>query len=301
MLHTIKANDEGVVPTGHWAPIVRYPMLRGFSAAAWQRFSSMSLLTVMVTMIPIVGFALASGKETWARNFFVVFAGIFGLAGLATGVSAAVSTYKARKEYRHGYTTLQSFAKYGLYYWTLPQLDPRSGVEVRAAREPKLALPELTKRLAAARAQHVRPERMSRQDAAAAAAKAKETDQMNQEEAKAKSNRAQLINRFGTAAGNMRADARNYYSAAILIACVGIPAVIFGIEGTTIARNPLWLLPAIVLTLVVTVLALIGRRKTARATRLAAEFLGVATKDLPPWTTFSAPGTRQSAPKAPTG
>lgn len=293
MLHTIKERGDGGGTPAPWAPTVRRPMLRGFSAAAWQRFSLLSLLVLFLTMFLMVGFAIADANDTGVRNFAMVFIGLVVLAGLTTGFSGALSTYTARREYRHGYTTLQDFSKFRLYYRTLPQLDPRSGVEVRAAGEPKLAPSELTKRWAASRVSHTSPDRMSRRDAAGAAPKARETNERNLELARAKSNRAQLINRFGAAAGNMRADARNYTLAAALTAGGGLPALIIGIEGTSISRNPLWLLPAIVLTVIITVLSLIGIRKTAHATRLAADFLGVTTKDLPPWTAVSVPETRQ--------
>jgi hypothetical protein len=217
VLHTIKESGDGVGPLAPWAPTVRRPMPRGFSAAAWQRFSYLSLLVLFL---------------------------------------------------------------------------PRSGVEVRAAGEPKLALPELTKRWAASRVYHTSPDRMSRRDAAEAAVTAREINEANLDLAKAKSNRAQLINRFGAAAGNMRADARNYTLAAALTAG-GLPALVVGIEGTSISRNTLWLLPAIVLTVIITGLSLIGIRKTAHATRLAADFRGVTTKDLPPWTAVSAPESRR--------
>ncbi len=293
MLHTIKESGDGVEPLAPWAPTVRRPMLRGFSAAAWQRFSYLSLLVLFLAMFLMVGVAIAGSNDTGASNFAIVFFGLVVLAGLATGSSGALSRYKARREYRHGYTTLQDFSKLRLYYRTLPQLDPRSGVEVRAAGEPKLALPELTKRWAASRVYHTSPDRMSRRDAAEAAVTAREINEANLEPARAKSNRAQLINRFGAAAGNMRADARDYTLAAALTAGGGLPALVVGIEGTSINRNTPWLLPAIVLTVIITGLSLIGIRKTAHATRLAADFLGVTIKDLPPWTAVSAPESRR--------
>jgi hypothetical protein len=268
-------------------------MLPGFSAAAWQRFSYLSLLVLFLAMFLMVGVAIAGSNDTGASNFAIVFFGLVVLAGLATGFSGALSTYKARREYRHGYTTLQDFSKLRLYYRTLPQLDPRSGVEVRAAGEPKLALPELTKRWAASRVYHTSPDRMSRRDAAEAAVTAREINEANLELARAKSNRAQLINRFGAAAGNMRADARKYTLAAALTAGGGLPALVVGIEGTSISRNTLWFLPAIVLTVIITGLSLIGIRKTAHATRLAADLLGVTIRDLPPWTAVSAPESRR--------
>jgi hypothetical protein len=134
---------------------------------------------------------------------------------------------------------------------------------------------------------------MSRRDAAEAAVTAREINEANLELARAKSNRAQLINRFGAAAGNMRADARKYTLAAALTAGGGLPALVVGIEGTSISRNTLWFLPAIVLTVIITGLSLIGIRKTAHATRLAADLLGVTIRDLPPWTAVSAPESRR--------
>ncbi|BAS14319.1 hypothetical protein AHiyo8_26220 [Arthrobacter sp. Hiyo8] len=55
-----------------------------------------------------------------------MFYGIFVLARLTAAVSGAVSIYKARREYRHGYTTLQSFSKFGMYYRALPRIEPGS-------------------------------------------------------------------------------------------------------------------------------------------------------------------------------
>ena len=277
-----------MVLTAPWEPTVRYPMLHGFSAAAWQRTSTTSLLTFLGAGILMVGVAIASNHEGEVKNVALVFYGIFVLAGLTAAVSGAVSTYKARREYRHGYTTLQSFSKFGMYYRTLPQLDPRSGVEIRAAGEAKLAQSELTKRWAASRARYPRADRMSRQDAAEAAATASKINETNLELVRAKSTRARLVNRFGAAAGNMRADARKYMFAALLTAGGGGPALIFGLMGVSLGK-PVWVLPAIVQASVIAVLALIGRRKNAQAARLAADFLGVAAKDLPPWASVGTP------------
>ena len=294
MLHTIKEPGDGVVPVESWLPTVRRPLLHGFSAEAWQRFSSLSLLAFFLTLGLMVGVAIAGSRAAGAADFALVFYWLVVLAGLVAAFSGAFSTYKARREYRHGYTTLQDFSKFGLYYRTLPQLDPRSGVEVRAAGEPKLALPELKIRLAACRAGYGHPERMSRHDAAEAAATAGAVNETNLELARAKSIRARLIKSFGAAAGNMRADARNYAFAAALTAGGGLPALILGVEGTSATRNPLWIVPAIVLALIIAVLSLIARQKTEHATRLAADFLGVAPNDLPPWTGIRAPRTARS-------
>ncbi|OOP65289.1 hypothetical protein BMF89_00110 [Arthrobacter sp. SRS-W-1-2016] len=287
MLHTIKDQGGGFVPTVPWEPTVRYPMLHGFSAAAWQRVSTMSFLTFIGAGILTVGFAIASNKGAGVKTLAIAFYCMLLLAGLTAAVSGAVSTYKARREYRHGYTTLQSFSKYGMYYRTLPQLDPRSGVQVRAAGEAKLAQSGLTQRWAVSRARYPRADRMSRQDAAEAAATAKRINETNLELVRAKSTRARLVNRFGAAAGNMRADARKYTFAALLTAGGGLPALIFGLMGASLGK-PVWVLPAIVQGSVIAVLALIGRRKSVHAARLAAEFLGVALKDLPPWTSAGA-------------
>ncbi|WP_442545200.1 hypothetical protein ACSBOX_05860 [Arthrobacter sp. KN11-1C] len=290
MLHTIKDQGGGEVPTAPWDPAVRYPMLHGFSAAAWQRTSIMSFLTLVGAVVLMVGVAIASNNDGGVKNVALVFYGIFVLAGLTAAVSGAASTYKARREYRHGYTTLQSFSKYGMYYRTLPQLDPHSGVQVRAAGEPKLAQSELTQRWAASRARHPRPDRMSRHDAAEAASTARRINEANLDLVRAKSTRARLVNRFGAAAGNMRADARKYTFVGLLTAGGGGPALIFGLMGVSLGK-PVWTLPAIVQGSVVAVLLLIGRRKNALAARLAAEFLGVAIKDVPPWTSIGAPGS----------
>jgi hypothetical protein len=53
--------------------------------------------------------------------------------------------------------------------------------------------------------------------------------------------------------------------------------------------KPVWMLPAIVQGAIIAMLVLIGRRKNAHAAQLAAEFLGVAIKDLPPWTSVGTP------------
>lgn len=300
MLHTIKDQGGGAVPTAPWEPTVRYPVLKGFSAAAWQRTSTTSLLAFLGTGILMVGFAIASNNGAGVTNLAIAFYCMLLLAGLTAAVSGAVSTFKGRREYRHGYTTLQSFSKYGMYYRTLPQLDPRSGVEVRAAGEPRLAQSELTKRWAASRALYPRAVRMSRQDAAEAAATARRINETNLELVRAKSTRARLVNRFGAAAGNMRADARKYTFAALLTAGGGGPALIVGLIGVS-ERNPVWVLPAIVQASVIAVLALIGRRKNAHAARLAAEFLGVATEDLPPWTSVGIPDSLFAQDHGPSG
>ncbi|GAA4035316.1 hypothetical protein GCM10023063_19710 [Arthrobacter methylotrophus] len=288
MLHTIKDQGGGVIPTVPWEPTVRHPMLHGFSAAAWQRVSITSFLTFIGAGILMVGFAIASSHGAGVTNLAVAFYCMLLLAGLTAAVSGAASTYKARREYRHGYTTLQSFSKYGMYYRTLLQLDPHSGVQVRAAGEPKLAQSELTQRWVASRALYPHADRMSRQDAAEAAATARRVNETNLELIRAKSTRARLVNRFGAAAGNMRADARKYTSAALLTAGGGLPALIFCLVGVSLGK-PVWVVPAIIQGSVIAVLALIGRRKSVHAARLAAEFLGVALKDLPPWTSIGAP------------
>ncbi|GAP59227.1 hypothetical protein AHiyo1_24780 [Arthrobacter sp. Hiyo1] len=101
-------------------------MLKGFSAAAWQRTSTTSLLAFLGTGILMVGFAIASNNGAGVKNVALVFYGIFVLARLTAAVSGAVSIYKARREYRHGYTTLQSFSKFGMYYRALPRIEPGS-------------------------------------------------------------------------------------------------------------------------------------------------------------------------------
>ena len=75
MLHTIKDQAGGVVPTVPWAPTVRYPMLHGFSAAAWQRTSRTSVLTFLGAVILMVGVAIASNND----------ADLLGSAGTHTG------------------------------------------------------------------------------------------------------------------------------------------------------------------------------------------------------------------------
>lgn len=280
MLHTLKERGDGVVPTEAWTPSVRRPMLRGLSADALSTLVGISWLAVLLFLFLLL-IVVTVSHEKVAPAWGWIFVGAYVALALTTGCTAIASSFKTRREYRHGYTTLQSFSRYGFYYRTVAQLDPRTGVEVRAAGEPKIAVSVLKERCAAASAQHARATRMSRHEAAEAAWTAQAADEVNQWAAKAKSVRSRLVQRFGPEAGNLGAEAGRWVFVAIVGSCMSFPLLIFGIDGTYFSRNPFWLIPFALVALAVTALFAIAKKKNAGARRLAAQFLHIPATELP--------------------
>jgi hypothetical protein len=242
---------------------------------------------MILSVILIVVVVTVSGR-TVPPAWSVMIPGVYFPLAFATGGTALASTLKTRREYRHGYTTLQSFSRYGLYYRTVAQLDPRTGVEVRAAGEPKIHPAVLKERCQAARAQLIRPTRMSIHEAAETARTAHVADEANHAAARANSARARLVQRFGPEAGNLGADASNFVVTAIIGSCIAFPLMMFGIAGAYLSRNPSWLIPFATAAAAVTALSVLARMKGAKSRKLAAQFLGVPDNELPKGT-FSNP------------
>lgn len=287
MLHTLKERGDGVVPNEPWMPSVRRPMLRGPSADALYKLVAVAWLAVILSvilMVAVVSGSHGSISHAWDPILLLVFT----VPAVTAAGTALASTLKTRREYRHGYTTLQSFSRYGLYYRTVAQLDPRTGVEVRAAGEPKIDMTVLKERCQAARAQQLRPARMSRHEAAETARMAHAVDEANHATARAKSARARLVQRFGTEAGNLAAAVNKYVLFAIIVSCSSFPLMMFGIEGAYLSRNPSWLIPFATAAAAVTALLVAAKKKRAKSRKLAAQFLGVPVNELPRGT-FSNP------------
>ncbi|MGA7206105.1 MAG: hypothetical protein WBX27_15905, partial [Specibacter sp.] len=163
----------------------------------------------------------------------------------------------------------------------MPQLDPRTGIEVRAANEPKIAMSVLKQRYAVARATQTRPQRMSRAEAAVAARLAGEINDRNREVAKAGSIRAQLIGQLGPVAGNVRADARIILVATIFAGFTSLPLLVLSVIAAYDANKPTIFMPYAALAVCLAALAVLGRGKAARSTSLAAEFLAVPLDAVP--------------------
>jgi uncharacterized membrane protein YbhN (UPF0104 family) len=289
MLHTLKERGDGVVPAEPWTPSVRRPMLRGLSADALSTLVAFSwLATVLSVFLLLIVVTVSHEKVTPTWGW--IFLGAYVALALTTGGIAIASTFKTRREYRHGYTTLQSFSRYGYYYRTVAQLDPRTGVQVRAAGEPKIAVSVLKERCAAARAQQSRPTRMSRHEAAEAARAARVADEVNHRAAKAKSVRSRLVQQFGPEAGNLGAEASRCVLVAIIGSCMSFPLLLFGIEVTYLSRNPFWLSPFVLVAGAITALFAIAKRKNAKARCLGAQFLNIPATELPKGTLTNALG-----------
>lgn len=282
MLHTQKALGDGDEPSDDsWLPVVRHRILRGPTAAMLQKSWGWTMVGIFLSLVPVMVLALISSHGTNLGAWILPPFALYLLLGLATCVLSIASTVKARREYRHGYTSLQGFSRYGYYYKVVAQVDPRSGVEVRAANEAKLDEDTLKQRCAAARAGQRGPERMTRAEAAEAVARALPVDAVNREITRINSARGQFVIQFGPVAGNLRADARNILLAATVAGVVSLPLLLLCAIGAGEMHSPALLLPYAILAAALVLLAMNGRRKSIRSTRLAAEFLSVPPAEVP--------------------
>ncbi|ALE07487.1 hypothetical protein AL755_21700 [Arthrobacter sp. ERGS1:01] len=282
MLHTQKETGDGLVPADDsWLPVVRHRILRGPTALALQTARGWAMVGILVSLIPIMVVAFVSSHGTNLRAWVGFAVGPYFFLAMATGVLSIASMIAARREYRHGYTTLQDFGRPGLYYRVMAQVDPHTGVEVRAPNQAKLDWATLKNRNAAARASQPRAERMTRAEAAQAVIQALPVDAVNREITRINSARGQFVIQFGPVAGNMRADARNIIIAVTISGFASVPLLVFSALGAYEVRNPALLLPYAVLAICLTLLAAVGRRKSGQSTKLAAEYLSVPPSKIP--------------------
>jgi hypothetical protein len=200
--------------------------------------------------------------------------------------TATMANRARGREYRHGYTTLDYFGKYNLYYVTLPQLEPRTGIELRTPGQTRLDADTLRDRTSLARSAGIAAlPRMSPSEAESTAAAAKLANDVQLAQArKAPTQREALIRVLGPEAGNERAKALRLVIAASIVGFGLIPvsAITVGV-GTGAPGSVLWALPLAAVLLGVGILLRLSRRATSKATRLVEARMGLPSGSLPKW------------------
>ncbi|ALE06579.1 hypothetical protein AL755_15780 [Arthrobacter sp. ERGS1:01] len=286
MRDTLTGRSPGVRPAGSWAPTVQRAMLRAPSAARWNYLARRALIVFLVSLVPCMVMGAMGANGIFYDPFSDVALALYATGVLFMFFTAAMATRARRREYRHGYTTLDCFGKYSLYYVTLPQLEPRTGIELRAPGQTRLDTDTLRERTSLARSAGIAAlPRMRPREAESTAAAAKLANDVQLSKArKAPTQRETLIRVLGPEAGNERAKALRLIIVTSIVGFGLIPvSAITMCIGTEVTGSALWSLPLAAVLLSVGILLRLSRRATSKATRLAETRMGLPSGSLPKW------------------
>jgi hypothetical protein len=286
MRGTLTGRSPGVKPAGAWAPTVQHAMLRGTGAARWRYLARTALIVFLISLLPCMVMGLLGANGIFFAPFSDTALALYAASGLFMFFTATMANRARGREYRHGYTTLDCFGKYNLYYVTLPQLEPRTGIELRAPGQTRLDTDTLRERTSLARSAGIAAlPRMSPSEAESTATAAKLANDVQLAQArKAPTQREALIRVLGPEAGNERAKALRLVIAASIVGFGLIPvsAITVGV-GTGATGSVLWALPLAAVLLGVGILLRLSRRATSKATRLVEARMGLPSGSLPKW------------------
>ncbi|MGA7205522.1 MAG: hypothetical protein WBX27_12930, partial [Specibacter sp.] len=283
---------EGLVPrarcrrAGRWAPIDQHAMIRGPGAARWRYPATRALIVFLVSLLPCMVMGMLGANGIFFDHFFDAALALYAAGGLFMFFTATMATRASGREYRHGYTTLDCLGKYNLYYVTLPQLEPRTGIGLRAPGQTRLDADTLRERTSLARSAGIAAlPWMSPCEAESTAAAAKLANDVQLAQArKAPTQCKTLIRMLGAEAGNERAKALRLVIATSIVGFRLIPvsASTAGV-GTGATGSALWALPLAAVLLGVGILLRLSRRATSKATRLVEARMGLPSRSLPKW------------------
>jgi hypothetical protein len=285
MLHTVSMRSPGVKPTSAWSPVSQHAVLPGASAATWNAVSRILLFVFLASLAPMMVMSLHGTKGIFFDPFSAFALAAYVLAGVLMFSANGAAAARRRREYRHGYTTMDVIGRYGEYYGTLPQLEAKTGIEIRAAGQARLDRETLRSRTALAKAAGMAaPHRMTRAEATAAAATATAANDEQLAKAKTRRRRAVLVRTLGPEAGSVRDNALRLALAALFTAAgLGPLSIICGAVGSSVTGNPAWFVPLATILAAMAILLVLSRRLTNTAARLTEQRLGLAPGSLPPW------------------
>lgn len=107
--------SEGIKPTDYWVPTTQHAMLRGPSAAAMSAVAMKMLFVFLASLAPGMVMAFLGMQGIFFDPFSAFALAFFGVASVLMFTSSAMATVRRRREYRHGYTTVDFFGKYRFY------------------------------------------------------------------------------------------------------------------------------------------------------------------------------------------